>query len=245
MRHFFVNNPINEDGYVFLSQEDSNHLLRVLRWPLGKELSVSINEKQYLGIFEKEENSLAKISIVKEIVGERKTAELVLCQGVAKGQKMESILIHGTEVGVDHFIPMQMDHCVSDLRKKYSSKKQRYEKIVLEAAKQSNRLEVPTVNELYTVDQLLEELQEKDGIVLCYENEEDLGLESLELENFERVFLIIGPEGGISNRELELLEEKKAKIVSLGNRILRTETAAIVASYTLKRMIERQTIESI
>lgn len=242
MRHFFLPSQPKLGQFVCLSPKDSNHLIRVLRARLGKEISLAFEGQVYRGRFHSVEEGLAKIYVEEVLDQNSLETKLILCQGVAKGQKMDSIFMHGTEVGVDIFYPVQMQRSVADIGKKYPAKKARYEKIVEEAAKQSNRKVIPKVGELITVKEICEKRGQSDLLIACYEGEEQVDLEDLDLSSYKNIYYVIGPEGGFSPEEIELLQEKGALSVSLGERILRTETAGVVAGYVIKRKLERTLI---
>ena len=238
MRHFFVDDRPAIGELAALKSEDSDHLLRVLRAREGDEIQIAWNEDLYRGMLEIIGNR-AFVRVEEALAREEEKAQLVLAQGVGKNQKTETVLKHATECGIDGFIPLQMDRSVSNLSKKYEGKKARFEKIAQEAAKQSNRRRVPDIGELLTVDELVEGAEPDDLLVVCYEGEAAVEIEDADLSSAKRIFLIIGPEGGFSEREVALLEEAKAAFVTMGERILRTETAGVVASYVMKRKRER------
>ena len=238
MRHFFVDDRPAVGELAALKAEDSDHLLRVLRAREGDEIQIAWNESLYRGTLEIV-GGRAFVRVEEALAREEEKAQLILAQGVGKNQKTETVLKHATECGIDGFVPLQMDRSVSNLSKKYEGKKARFEKIAQEAAKQSNRRRVPDIGELLTVDELIEGAEPDDLLVVCYEGEAAVEIEDADLSRAKRVFLIIGPEGGFSEREVALLEEAKAAFVTMGERILRTETAGVVASYVMKRKIER------
>lgn len=238
MRHFFLDEKPNIGQEIFLNKEDSGHLLRVLRAKEGKKLSLAYEGRIYLGTLLGQVNDMAQIYIESEITGERQECPLILCQGVPKGQKLEEILKHCTEVGVDGFYPVHMERSVSDLRGKYANKKKRFEKIIEEAAKQANRIEIPFLGDLIEFKDLFSIFEKDDLIIACYEDEDQVDLEDISVLDGNRVFYLIGPEGGYSQSEIEFLRNRGVISVSLGKRILRTETASIVAGHVIKRKLE-------
>ena len=119
-----------------------------------------------------------------------------------------------------------MDRSISDISKKKEKKLERFQKIVESAAKQSKRDIIPMVHDIIKTDDIL---NFSGDLVLCYEDEDNIQLGDITKTLSKNIGLVIGPEGGISERELELLSE--AKKVGLGRRILRAETAAITASF--------------
>ena len=237
MRQFFVQEKPVIGHYARLDGEDSFHLLRVLRKEDGAEILLAHEGVQYLGKLHIIEDE-AFVMVEEQVREEEDRGRLVLCQGVGKNQKTELVLKHATECGIDGFIPVQTDRSVSNLSRKYEGKRKRFEKIAEEAAKQSNRRLIPDIGDLWTIDDLVENLGEEDVLVVCYEGEEERDIMDLSFDGTGTVYLLIGAEGGLSPREVDLLEDK-AIFVTMGDSILRTETAGIVASYVLRRLMER------
>lgn len=237
MRQFFVEEKPVIGQYSRLDKEDSFHLLRVLRKEEGAEILLAYEGTQFLGKLHIIEDE-AFVMVEKQLRKKDNRGRLVLCQGVGKSQKTELVLKHATECGIDGFIPIQTDRSVSNLSKKYEGKRKRFEKIAEEAAKQSNRRLIPEIGDLWMVDDLVENLEDEDVLVVCYEDEEERDIMDLSFSGEGTVYLLIGAEGGLAPREIELLEDKGI-FVTMGDSILRTETAGIVASYVLRRLMER------
>jgi len=237
MRHFFIDEKATVGEIVHLSKEDSHHLTQVLRRSVGEKLTVSHQDRKYLGEFIGIRDQKACIRIEKELDAQLSTSKLVLCQGVVKGQKLEEIFKHATEVGVDHFIPLHMDRSVSDIRKKYHKRKDRYKKIIEEASKQCKRVNIPTLGDVVTIDEFLENKSEGQ-VIVPYESQESGSLTQIVDKSNKTIYYIIGPEGGFSPREAELLMDVNADFCTLGPRILRAETAAIAAGFCIKRLLE-------
>lgn len=237
LRQFFVKDKPVIGNYAKLDGEDSFHLLRVLRKEEGADILLAYEGTQFLGKLHIIEDE-AFVMVEEQLPDEGEGSRLVLCQGVGKSQKTELVLKHATECGIDGFIPIQTDRSVANLSKKYDSKRKRFEKIAEEAAKQSNRRLIPDVGDLWTVDDLVDNLSEEDVLVVCYEGEEERDIMDLSFEKKGTVYVLIGAEGGLAPREVKLLEGKGI-FVTLGDSILRTETAGIVASYVVRRLMER------
>ncbi|MDY3118873.1 MAG: RsmE family RNA methyltransferase [Peptoniphilus sp.] len=238
MRHFFVKEEPRLGERAKLEREDCDHLLRVLRAREGEGIQIAFDDRLFRGELEIIEGE-AFVLVAEEVKEKGNTRRLVLCQGVGKNQKTETVLKHATECGIDGMIPLQMDRSVSNLSKKYAGKKARFEKIAEEAAKQSNRRHVPVIGDLLAVESLIQKVGEKDRLIVCYEGEAAVEIEDADLAFAETVYVVIGPEGGFSKEEVALLEKANATFVTMGENILRTETAGVVASFVLKRKIER------
>lgn len=226
MRHFFLDEIRENTGYV-LDSNDVHHISRVLRMRLGDRVSCAYDGKKYLGQLESISKDQVQIQLLEEIE-EAAYPEIHLYQALAKGQKIETILQHGTELGIRRFGLFPSRY--SDV-KNVQRKKARYERIIKDAAKQSQGSYLP---QLVFYNKLSELSLDEDRVFVCYENEEK---EKIRLENASgTIGLLIGPEGGFSPEEVDYLSER-ASLVSLGPRILRTETAGLVAtSVVLKEL---------
>lgn len=209
-------------GNTNLKKETIHHLKNVIRIEDGEVFQVVFSDGIFSFAFY--DGKLKKIGEVEESNESR--VRLSLFFGVLKNNKSEDVLRHATEIGVSDFYPVLMDRTISDLSKKKDKKKERYQKIVESAAKQSKRDIIPIVHDIIKTDDIL---KFKGDLVLCYEDEDKTQLGEIIHELSYNIGLVIGPEGGISERELKIL--KDAKKVGLGRRILRAETAAITASF--------------
>lgn len=212
----------NFEGNTNLKEETIHHLKNVIRINDGEEFQVVFDD----GIFSFAyfDGKIKRIGQVDE--SNESKIRLSLFFGVLKNNKSEDVLRHATEIGVSDFYPVLMDRTISDISKKKEKKKERYQKIVESAAKQSKRDIIPVVHDIIKTDDIL---NYSGDLVLCYEDENKTQLAEITKTLGKNIGLIIGPEGGISDRELKILSE--AKKVGLGRRILRAETAAITASF--------------
>ena len=156
--------------------------------------------------------------------------DITLYQGVPKSGKMELIVQKNVELGVKTFVPTFMDRTVVSGMDKYKKKIERYNSIAMEAAKQCRRGIIPTVTDPIKFKELLTQLDNYDLVIFPYENESNFTIKNyLEglTEKPKKVAIVIGPEGGFSDSEVASLNEKGIESVTLGNTILRTETAGI------------------
>ena len=170
----------------------------------------------------------------KEILREihEPDVRISLLQGLAKGEKMELIIQKAVEIGVVEIFPLAMDHSVVVLdRSKAGKKTERWQKIAEAAAKQSKRDVIPAVHGVMKLSQVLQE-DNWDLLVIAYESENRISLKEVlqAHKNAKSIGVIIGPEGGLSNEEVKAAQEAGGIAVSLGRRILRTETAGLVAA---------------
>lgn len=209
-------------GNVNLKGETLHHLKNVIRIKDGEVFQVVFEDGIFSFAYEDE-----KIKKLGEVLESNESkVRLSLFLGILKNNKSEDVLRHATEIGVSDFYPVIMDRSISDISKKKEKKLERFQKIVESAAKQSKRDIIPMVHDIIKTDDIL---NFSGDLVLCYEDENKTQLGEVTKALSKNIGLVIGPEGGISERELELLSE--AKKVGLGRRILRAETAAITASF--------------
>lgn len=242
MPKFFVKENQISNNKIEIVGDDVNHITNVLRMKQGEILKVCNQEtgENYIAeIINAQKNSVTcEIQEKLEETAES-NVDITLYQGLPKFEKMELIIQKNTEIGVNAIVPVIMERTVVKLDEKQVSKKlERWQKIAEIAAKQSMRDKIPEIKNIIKINKISDSLKNEkfDTILVAYENEEKTMLkkELKKLENLKdkkyKIAIIIGPEGGISEREIEQLNNLGAKCVSLGRRILRTETAGIVMS---------------
>lgn len=159
------------------------------------------------------------------------TLHINIVQALPKADKMEFIIQKCTELGVKEFTPLSLKRCVVKIDSKDEQKKiLKWQKQAEVASKQCGRDIIPTVNKIYNINALQDLLKDYDLVLLAYESEENNTLKS-EIEKLNKkdasIAVIIGPEGGLEEAEVEYLKQNGARVVTLGNRILRTETAGM------------------
>ena len=239
MRKFFVNSNQINDNQIIIVGEDVNHIKNVLRLAIGEKIKICDKDlsKNYVSTIDEVTNQEVRCAIVEEVEGEAEgNVELHIYQGLPKADKMELILQKGTELGVTRFIPVALKRCIVKLDGKDALKKiDRWQKITEVASKQSGRDIVPEVANIATINDICCSIKDFDLVMLAYELEEKNYIKSELLkikgtkENY-KIAIVIGPEGGIDEGEAIKLKEAGAKVVSLGKRILRTETVALQVS---------------
>ncbi len=242
MPKFFVKQEqIKEDKIIILGQ-DVNHIKKVLRGKIGDTLQICNNQsgENYLCNIENisNENILCKI---KEKVEEKVEANIkvTIFQGLPKADKMEYIIQKSVELGVYDITPVEMKRCIVKLNEKDKNKKiDRWQKISEVAAKQCGRDIIPKVNNIINIENVCDLIQKYDIVLVAYENEKENTLKE-QIKNIKeniiknknniktKIGVLIGPEGGIDIKEIEKMKENDAKIITLGKRILRTETVAL------------------
>lgn len=242
MYQFFVEEEQIGREFITITGSDVNHIKNVLRMKAGEEIRVSNqNGKDYFcSILEvTEEFVQADILRVDENTTEL-PSKIYLFQGIPKGERMETIIEKAVELGVYEIIPVAMKYCVVKLdEKKAATKQKRWQAMAETAAKQSKRSIIPTVHSLMHYKEALNYARECDVKLLPYENA--LGMEKTrqvisKIKSGESISIFIGPEGGFSGEEIEAA--KDMEIISLGKRILRTDTAGIALMSMLMLQIE-------
>jgi len=232
MHHFFVQSADINDGIVVIKGDDVAHITRSLRLNLGDEISVTNGEGQkYLTELIEFSEDFVKAKIIEKFkVQAEPRVKVTLVQGLPKSKKMDMIVQKCTEIGIEEIIPINTKRTIVNLNQKKAQKRQeRWQKIVEEAAKQSKRGKIPEVKELSDLKQIITDFASYDLVLVPWEDEESQGLKETLESNLEagRIMIIIGPEGGFSLEEIEQVKMAGAQSVTLGPRILRTETAGI------------------
>lgn len=237
MYKFFVSSNQINNSKVQIIGEDVNHIKNVLRLQKNEEIQVCNTDisKSYITKIVELNNDHILAEILEECnESTEPKISIHIFQGLPKQEKMETIIQKATEIGVTDITPVKMERCVVKLDEKTASKKvERWQKIAEVAAKQCKRDKIPTVHLSINLKSLYEKLEEYDIVIIAYEEERETCiksvLKSLAHKQNLKIAIIIGPEGGITKEEVELLSKlDNLKVVTLGKRILRTETAPLV-----------------
>lgn len=230
--NFFVNKKQIEDEYIYIRNSDVNHIKNVLRMREGDYINIVCDMVKYRAQIDLLNSEFVKCKIIEKQDTFENEVKLTIFQGLAKADKIEYIIQKCTELGVFEIIPVQMRRCVVKLDDKDRSKKiGRWQKIAEVASKQSLRNEILKVDKILDFKQMCEILPNYDCVLLAYEKEKDITLKKVirnEIGNAKNIAVIVGPEGGIDDEEVASLISCGAKSVTLGSRILRTETAPIM-----------------
>ena len=236
MPKFFVLPEMVKDGKIIIDTDDVLHIKRVLRMSEGDELLICDSTGTD---YQTKISEIADKTITCDIISEKKSdtesdISITLYQGIPKGSKMELIIQKNTELGVAKIVPVSMQRCVSKLENQKAEEKkvQRWQKIAEEAAKQSGRGIIPEISMPQTLKQAAENIKKSDLSFVPYECEEQNSLKPLlkSHSDAKTVSFLIGPEGGFDVSEIEILKECGIYPVTLGKRILRTETAGMAVT---------------
>ena len=231
MKKIFIPTPLDE--IIQLPKDVTHHVLHVFRHNMEKPITVTGSDNR-CGIYQitEEVDGLAQAKLIEYVESDASSYRTILVQSLLKGEKLEWVLQKATELNVDTIYLVSTANCVAKYDdKKLQSKVSRWEKIMLEAAQQCGRNQLPTLVVGETLSQVL--TIEADALKLvAYENEDGHTIKSaLQLvhtnQTITDILICIGPEGGYQEKEINAIIESGGKSVSLGNTILRAETAAI------------------
>lgn len=247
MYKFFVNNEQIVENEINIIGEDVNHIRNVLRLELEDEICICNKEtsKSYnckISCINKDE---IKCIIKEEVLESNETKTYIhIFQGLPKADKFEWIIEKCTEIGVKAVTPVIMKRTIVKLEEKDKAKKiNRWQKIAEVAAKQSKRDKILIVNNIINFKNIFENVKDYDIVLVAYENESKNTLKSV-LKDLDKsnknlkIAVIIGPEGGIDEQEIKECNLNNIISVTLGNRILRTETAPIVIASNILYELE-------
>jgi 16S rRNA (uracil1498-N3)-methyltransferase len=229
MARFFIEGTPTETAVI--SGEDGRHISRSLRMRVGETLTLCNSQ----GLdFDCEITAIDGDNVTVAVTGQREsigepTVQVTVYQGLPKSDKMDWIVQKAVESGAARLVPMMTERCVSRPDEKAAAKKrERWQKIAEEAAKQCGRGRIPEVAPLTTFRKAMEAAAAEGQVVFFYEGG-GTSLRKLVNDNTKQVSIFIGPEGGFAEEEVALAQEHGAAVGSLGTRIFRTETAATAA----------------
>lgn len=231
MPKFFTARENISDTQIIIDSEDAKHIQRVLRLGEGDEITVCDGRGiDYIAkIAEIDKNVVMCDIVTSHRCDTEPGVKVTLYQGLPKAAKMDYIIQKTTELGICRIVPVKMSRCVVKLENAAAEKKkvERWQKIAYEAAKQSGRGVIPEIAMPMTFDEALLDMQGSDMVFAPYECEQETRLRDV-IENSNAISsaaFMIGPEGGYDLTETDKLKAAGVKTITLGRRILRTETA--------------------
>lgn len=232
MNRFFVDKSQIDQNKVKILGKDVKHIKDVLRLKYKDKIEIVSGNKTYLcEILEIKPDNIILL-ILDSFQGKNEPpVHIVLYQGIAKGDKMDFIIQKSTEIGVKEIYPVITNRTIVKIkgRKKEQKKIERWRSISEEAAKQSKRDAIPIVNNVISYDEMVNILKGEENIIIPYEAEGNNTLkETLKNTKNGKIHIIIGPEGGFEEEEIDTIRSIGGKSVTLGPRIFRTETAGLV-----------------
>ena len=244
MYQFFVEDSQVSEKSILITGSDVNHIKNVLRMKKGQKIRISdaSGHGYFCNITDISQECVTSEIIEKDEFGTELSNRIYLFQGLPKGDKMELVIQKAVELGAYEIVPVAMKNCVVKLdEKKAAAKVKRWQTIAESAAKQSKRMIVPEVKMPMTFRQALDYGKTLDYNLIPYENENgmDAAREKVNAcRNYKHIGFYIGPEGGYDPSEIELADEAGFPRISLGKRILRTETAGLAVLSILMFAIE-------
>ena len=241
MAKFFVSNNLIKDDRVFIDGENVNHIINSLRCKIGEEIEISTGDGfDYLCKIEEISKDLVIAKIIDCFGNESEpNVKITLYQGLPKAEKMELIIQKCIELGIDEIVPINTDRTIVKLAGKEEKKLARWNKIAEAAAKQSRRGKVPKVRSVINFSQAIQQASQNNLNIIPYEKEEKNSIKNI-IKGFdgESIGIFIGLEGGFSEKEIEIAIKNNIKPITLGKRILRTETAGFITTAILLYELE-------
>ena len=220
-----------ENGKLNITGSDAHHLIKVVRLKVGERIRVSTaSMNNYICQVEQVADKDLTVQVVEQVASTELCNKIYLFQALPKGDRMETIIEKCVELGVYEIVPVEMKNCIVKLDdKKRKTKVERYQAIAKSAAEQSKRSIIPNIHQVMDFKSAFDYAKNLDRILLPFESKNGMQdtfslIKSIKLGQSIGVF--IGPEGGFDKNEIDMVRES-AEIISLGHRILRTDTAAI------------------
>ena len=245
MYQFFVEPEQIGPEYITITGTDVNHIKNVLRMKIGETVRISDQQgTDYLCSVSGLDSDCVLLKIEQAgIHGTELDSKIYLFQGIPKGERVETVIEKAVELGVYEIIPVAMKYCVVKLdEKKAANKLRRWQEIAKSAAKQSKRSVIPHIHEVMTYDEAMKYAMECKVRLVPYENENGMKQTKValaEIKSGDSISVVIGPEGGFAEEEIAKIREQM-QVISLGKRILRTDTASITMLSMLMLQLEMQ-----
>ena len=233
---FFVD-QISSGSTQELSGDEGHHAVKVMRLQIGEQIKIADNLGNWVSgaITEVGKKSL-KINVSERGNAEHLKPELILVQAVTKSDRTKEMLELLTVAGADQIIPWQAQRCISKWK---SDSTDKWLTTIKESAKQARRVKLPVLSDAVTTNQLVKLFQAEDQIIVLHESAQ-LNLSQFNfVENTKRIFIVIGPEGGISEEEIAQLTSAKAVVVRMGENVLRSAHAGFAALSGIQTLIGR------
>ncbi len=234
MQRYFIKNK-----NMLLEESDIRHIKKVMRMNINDKIEVVYNNK--LHICEITSLEPFNIKVIEKLDEDKKTKiELTVAVALVKEQKMDLILQKLTELGVSRIIPVSMERSIVKLDKeRFNKKKVRWESICKEASEQSKRTNIPIIEDIKSIKDLTKEDADLKLVASTKEKEKLLNYYLQSIEDCAKIIMVIGPEGGISDKEEDILVSNGYNRVSFGNLIFRVETATIYVASIINYISSR------
>ena len=232
MYHFFVSEEQINGENAYIEGSDVNHIANVLRMKPGEELLISVKgDWDYLCKIVDIETDRVNLKVLESMEQRELPVNITLLQGIPKSDKLEMIIQKAVELGVSEIIPVKTKRVVVKIdEKKVDTKVNRWNAIAESAAKQSKRSIIPKVHEPMSIDNALEIVKDFGVKLIPYENADGIDKTRKILDHMDKtknIAVFIGPEGGFEESEVDSIKNSGFEVITLGKRILRTETAGL------------------
>ncbi|GMO02360.1 16S rRNA (uracil(1498)-N(3))-methyltransferase [Lachnoanaerobaculum sp. JCM 36186] len=232
MYHFFVSEEQINGENAYIEGSDVNHIVNVLRMKPEEELLISVKgDWDYLCKIVDIETDRVNLKVLESMEQRELPVNITLLQGIPKSDKLEMIIQKAVELGVNEIIPVKTKRVVVKIdEKKADAKVSRWNAIAESAAKQSKRSIIPKVYEPMSIDNALEIVKDFGVKLIPYENADGIDKTRKILDGMDKtkdIVVFIGPEGGFEEAEVERIKNSGFEVITLGKRILRTETAGL------------------
>ncbi len=229
MQRYFIEKKNIDNHFVFITGEDYYHITKVMRMQKGDNIIACDNSQSWLCAID-HFTSDAVIATIVEKLDEKKElpVQITIAHGIVRREKMEEVIDKITQLGASQYIPITMEYCNAKLNdEKLERKLERMNKIAKEASEQSHRTHLLKVHSPLSMDDLVKGKENYDLCLYAYEKiDQDQSFKTiLQNHQYQNILVLIGPEGGISDKEVAKLNQNKFIPISLGPRILRTEVA--------------------
>lgn len=240
-KRFYFSGELAENKLISIEGEEFHHLANVMRARVNDSVCLFNGDGYfYFGKITQINKKNAEILINNTQKSENEPkVELTIYQALAKGDKLSLIMQKITEIGASELAIFDSEFC--DV-KANTTRVDRLETIAISASKQCGRATITKQSDVLKFNEIVNQIKDFDAFYVAYENEDGLTLSKdliLNKNKLNKVAIMIGAEGGFSEKEIKLLKTNGAKIVSLGNRILRTETASIVCAGLVMQILEQ------
>jgi RNA methyltransferase, rsmE family len=232
MYHFFVSEEQIKGENAYIEGSDVNHIVNVLRMKPEEELLISVKgDWDYLCKIVDIETDRVNLKVLESMEQRELPVNITLLQGIPKSDKLEMIIQKAVELGVNEIIPVKTKRVVVKIdEKKADAKVSRWNAVAESAAKQSKRSIIPKVSEPMSIDNALEIVKDFGVKLIPYENADGIDKTRKILDGMDKtkdIVVFIGPEGGFEEAEVERIKNSGFEVITLGKRILRTETAGL------------------
>lgn len=236
MQRYFIEENQIKDKSITITNSDMHHMKNVMRFKKGEMVICITNTKAYKASIKEYFKNEVELTVVEELESTNNTLNVTLAQSLIKKDKFELVLQKATELGVKEIIPLQAKRSIIKIDN-FAKKLIRYNSITKEASEQSERSSLPKITNIQVLEEI--DYSSYDYVFTAYARHDQVSLKQVisPLKKTDHILILIGPEGGFTETEINYLKEKTT-IVSLGNTILRSETAAIYLLSAIRLMME-------